>query len=177
MCHRRRRRASTEWGIPGQLHIYYRRRGTDLLAGQLDPAGWVDAGQVRRWRPFKQVAGPVGADGADGVFCCGLRVISVDGSTTDLPDSEDNVAFFRRPSSAARDGACPQVRWVAAAESGTGALTGAAFSPYTTGEQTLALDLLPCFGPGMLVLAGRNFLSRALARDVLATGAHILRRA
>ena len=178
--------------------LYHRRRGADLLAGQLDPAGWVDAGQGRRWRPpnisslsraraklgadplhmlFEQVAGPVGADGAAGVFCCGLRVISVDGSTTDLPDSEDNAAFFRRPSTAARDGAFPQVRWVAAAESGTGALTGAAFGPYTTGEQTLVLDLLPCFGPAMLVLADRNFLSHTLARDVLATGAHILWRA
>jgi hypothetical protein len=66
---------------------------------------------------------------------------------------------------------------VAAAESGTGALTGAAFGPYTTGEQTLAVDLLPAFKPGMLVLADRNFLSHALARDVLATGAHILWRA
>jgi hypothetical protein len=66
---------------------------------------------------------------------------------------------------------------VAAAESGTGALTGAAFGPYTAGEQTLALDLLPSFGPGMLVLADRNFLSHALAGKVLATGAHILWRA
>jgi len=49
------------------------------------------------------------------------------------------------------------VRWVAAAESGTGALTGAAFGPYTTGEQTLALDLLASSGPGMLVLADRNY--------------------
>jgi hypothetical protein len=45
------------------------------------------------------------------------------------------------------------------------------------GEQTLARDLLPAFGPGMLVLADRNFLSHALARDLLATGAHILIRA
>ena len=126
---------------------------------------------------FEQVAGPAGADGAAGVFCCGLRVISVDGSVTDLPDTPENAAFFRRPSNASRDGAFPQVRWVAAAESGTGALTGAAFGPYTAGEQTLALDLLPSFGPGMLVLADRNFLSHALARDVLATGAHILWRA
>ena len=178
--------------------LYHRRRGADLLAGQLDPAGWVDAGAGRRWRPpnisslsrargklgadplrmlFEQVAGPVGADGAAGVFCCGLRVISVDGSTSDLPDSQENAGFFRRPSTAGRDGAFPQVRWVAAAESGTGALTGAAFGPYTAGEQTLMIDLLPCFGPGMLVLADRNFLSHALARDVLATGAHILWRA
>src|SRR6266851_1691558 len=178
--------------------LYHRRRGEDLLAGQLDPDGWVDAGQGRRWRQpnisslsrgrgklgadplhmlFEHVAGPVGADGAPGVSCCGLRVISVDGSTTDLPDSEENAAYFGRPSTAGRDGAFPQVRWVAAAESGTGSLAGAAFGPYGCGEQTLALDLLPSFGPGMLILADRNFLSHTLARDVLATGAHILWRA
>lgn len=178
--------------------LYHRRRGEDLLVGQLDPDGWVDAGDGRRWRPpnisslsrargklgadplrmlFEHVAGPVGADGAAGVFCCGLRVISVDGSVTHLPGTPENDAFFHRPSNATGEGAFPQARWVAAAESGTGALTGAAFGPYTAGEQTLALDLLPSFGPGMLVLAGRNFLSHALARDVLATGARILWRA
>jgi len=178
--------------------LYHRRRGADLLAGQLDPDGWVDAGAGRRWRQpgasslsrardklgadplhmlFDHVAGPVAAGGAAGVFCCGLRVISMDGSTTDLPDSAENAAFFGRPPAASGDGAFPQARWVAAAESGTGALTGAAFGPYGTGEQTLALDLLPSFGPGMLVLADRNFLSWSLARAVLATGAHILWRA
>ena len=126
---------------------------------------------------FEQVAGPVGAGGAPGVFCCGLRVISVDGSVTDLPDTPNNDAFFHRPSNATRGGAFPQVRWVAPAESGTGALTGAAFGPYTTGEQSLARDLLSAFGPGMLVLADRNFLSHAVARDILATGAHMLWRA
>jgi hypothetical protein len=98
-------------------------------------------------------------------------------STSDLPDTADNAEFFGRPSNATRDGAFPQVRWVVAAESGTGALIGASFGPYTVGEQTLARDLLPAFGAGMLVLADRNFLSHALARDVLATGAHILWRA
>jgi hypothetical protein len=178
--------------------LYHRRRGADLLAGRLDPDGWVDAGGGRRWRQpgasslsrardklgadplhmlFDHVAGPVAAGGAVGVFCCGLRMISMDGSTTDVPDSAENAVFFGRPSTAGRDGAFPQVRWVAAAESGTGALTGAAFGPYGTGEQTLALDLLPSFGPGMLVLADRNFLSWSLARAVLAAGAHILWRA
>ena len=178
--------------------LYHRRRGADLLAGQLDPDGWVDAGDGRRWRQpnisslsrargklgadplrmlFEHVAGPVAAEGAPGVSCCGLRVISMDGSTADVPDSEENDAFFGRPSTVSRDGAFPQVRWVAAAESGTGALAGASFGPYTCGEQTLALDLRPSFGPGMLVLADRNFLSWSLARAVLATGAHILWRA
>lgn len=178
--------------------LYHRRRGQQLLDGVLDPDGWVDAGAGRRWRPpnisslarararlgadplhmlFEQVAGPVGADDAAGVFCCGLRVVSVDGSTTDVPDTEENDEHFGRPCNATRAGAFPQVRWLAAAESGTGALVGATVGPYTVGEQTLALDLLPAFGPGMLVLADRNFLSHTLARDVLATGAHILWRA
>jgi hypothetical protein len=114
---------------------------------------------------------------APGVFCCGLRVGSMDGSTTDVPDSEKNAAYFGRPSNASRDGAFPQARWVAVAESGTGSLLGAALGPYASGEQSLALDLLHCLGPGMLVLADRNFLSWSLARAVLATGAHILWRA
>src|SRR6267154_1844011 len=178
--------------------LYHQRRGADLLAGRLDPAGWVDAGDGRRWKQpnisslsrgrgklgpdpvrtlFEQVAGPTGADDAPGVFCCGLRVISIDGSTTDVPDSEENDAFFGRPSNQSRDGALPQVRWVAAAESGTGSLLGAAMGPYRTAEQPLALDLLHCFGPGMLVLADRKFLSWSLAREFLATGARILWRA
>ncbi len=179
--------------------LYHRRRAEALPAGVgLDPAGWVDAGGGRRWRPpngsslsrararvgadplrmlFDAVAGPVGAQGAPGVFLCGLRVVSMDGTTTDVPATDDNDAVFARPSTAGRVGAFPQVRWLVAAESGTGALVGATFGPYTVGEQTLALDLLPVFGPGMLVLADRNFLSHALARDVLATGAHLLWRA
>jgi hypothetical protein len=126
---------------------------------------------------FEQVAGPVGAVDAAGVFCCGLRVVSMDGSTSDVPATKENAQHFGRPSNATRDGAFPQVRWVVAAESGTGALVGAALGAYTVGEQTLARDLLAAFSPGMLVLADRNFLSHALARDVLATGAHLLWRA
>ena len=70
--------------------LYHRRRGQQLLEGVLDPDGWVDAGAGRRWRPpnisnlarartrlgadplhmlFEQVAGPVGAPDAAGVFC------------------------------------------------------------------------------------------------------------
>jgi hypothetical protein len=181
--------------------LYHRRRGEQLLGGVLDPDGWVEAGDGRRWRPpnisslsrartrlgadplhmlFDEVAGPVGgsaADDAAGVFCCGLRVVSMDGSTTDVPDSKANAEYFGRPSNATRDGAFPQVRWIVAAESGTGALIGATLGPYTVGEQTLARDLLAAFGPDMLVLADRNFLCHTLARDVLATGAHILWRA
>jgi transposase IS4-like protein/DDE family transposase len=180
--------------------LYHQRRAADLLAGQLDADGWVDAGQGRRWRQpnissmsrgrdrlgpapvrflFEQVAGPTGDMDAPGVSCCGLRVASMDGSVTDVPDSKPNDEFFGRPSNQSRDGAFPQVRWLTAAESGTGSLLGAAIGPYRASEQALAGDLLEsgCFGPGMLVLADRKFLSWSLARAFLAAGAHILWRA
>jgi hypothetical protein len=180
--------------------LYHQRRAGDLLAGQeLDPGGWVDADGGRRWKPPNisslsrgrgklgpapvrflsgQVTGPIGDDGAPEVSCCGLRVVSIDGSASDVPDSDANDGHFGRPSNQARDGAFPQVRWLAA-ESGTGSLLGASLGPYRDSEQALARDLLGqgCFGPGMLVLADRKFLSRALAREFLATGAHICWRA
>ncbi len=180
--------------------LYHQRRGKDLLAGHLDPDGWVDAGQGRRWKPpnisnlsrgrgklgpapvrflLDQVTGPIGDEQDPGVCCCGLRVVSIDGSTSDVPDSEANDGHFGRPSNQARDGAFPQVRWLAAAESGTGSLLGASLGPYRDSEQALARDLLEqgCFGPGMLVLADRKFLSWALANEFLAAGAHLLWRA
>jgi Insertion element 4 transposase N-terminal/Transposase DDE domain len=181
--------------------LYHQRRAADLLDGQhLDPDGWVDAGQGRRWKPpnisslsrgrgklgpaavrflFEQVAGPVGGEQDPEVSRCGLRVVSMDGSTSDVPDSEPNDEHFGRPSNQSRDGAFAQVRWLAAAESGTGSLLGASIGPYRDSEQALARDLLEqgCFGPGMVVLADRKFLSWALAREFLATGAHILWRA
>jgi len=101
----------------------------------------------------------------------------MDGSVTDVPDSAKNAAFFGRPCNQSGDGAFPQARWVVAAESGTGSLLGAAIGRYTDAEQPLAADLLGCFGPGMLVLADRKFLSWSLARAFLAVGAHILWRA
>jgi len=181
--------------------LYHRRRAEIFLAtGRLDrqvEAG-VDRGRARTWQQpnisslsraraklgpdpvrhlFEQVAGPVAAPEAEGVWVCGLRVVSMDGSTSDAPDTDDNRAVFGGPGNDKRDGAFPQVRWVVAAESGTGALVEATIGAYTTGEQTLARDLLPAFTAEMLVLADRNFLSHTLARDTLATGAHILWRA
>jgi hypothetical protein len=183
--------------------LYHRRRAEMFLAtgsletGRRVEAG-IDRGRARTWQQpnisslsraraklgpdpvrllFEQVAGPVAAPEAAGVWVCGLRVVSIDGSTTDTPDTDDNRAVFAGPSNDKREGAFPQVRWVVAAESGTGALLEATIGPYTRGEQTMVADLLGAFTPEMLILADRNFLSHSLVRDTLATGAHILWRA
>src|SRR5215472_913938 len=101
--------------------LYHQRRAADLLEGHLDPDGWVDAGNGRRWRQpnisnlsrgraklgpgplhnvFTQVKGPTGEEGDPGVFCCGLRIVSINGSTCDVPDSTASDGYFGRPSNA-----------------------------------------------------------------------------
>ena len=107
----------------------------------------------------------------------GLRLVAVDGTTLDVPDSADNTETFGRPSNTAGSGAYPQVRLVALAECGTRAVIDAAFGSYRTGEQTLTRDLLVSLKPGMLLLADRNFLGWQLWRDAAATGAELLWRA
>src|ERR1035441_9101765 len=125
--------------------LYSRQLGADLLEGRPATGMRVDAGQGREWwlpnssslsrgraklgpdvhrYLFTQVAGPIGADDAPGVFCCGLRIVSMDGSTTDVPDEEANGEFFGRPSYQSRDAAFAQTKWVVTAESGTGACWG-----------------------------------------------------
>ena len=73
-----------------------------------------------RWRGRRRRTGRRGCSAAG----CGSSRWT--GPMTDVPDSGENDAFFGRPSNQSRDGAFPQVRWVAAAESGTGSLLGAA---------------------------------------------------
>ena len=123
---------------------------------------------------FQRVAGPVGTQATPGVFYAGLRVVTVDGFTLDVPDTTENAAFFGRGGNGS-DSAnpYPQLRALALAEAGTRALLGAAYGPSSAGEQRLAQDLLGVLGPGMLVLADRNFASWKLWRAAAGTGADL----
>jgi hypothetical protein len=120
---------------------------------------------------FHKVSGPAGTPDTPGVFYRDLRVLSVDGFTLDLADTAENEEFFGRGTNGSdTPNPYPQLRALALAESGTRSLLGAAYGPYRTGEQTLMDDLLPALGPGMVLLADRNFASYALWRKVTATG-------
>jgi hypothetical protein len=128
---------------------------------------------------FDRVKGPKGTTATPGVFYAGRRVVSIDGFTLDLPDTEDNDEEFGRGTTAAgTPGPYPQLRAVALAEAGTHSLLGVAYGGYRDGEQTLAArpDILGALGPDMLVLADRNFPSFTLWRAVAATGAELLWR-
>jgi hypothetical protein len=113
-----------------------------------------------------------------GAFYRGLRLMAIDGTNLDVPDTPDNDEEFARPTAARGEGsAFPQVRLVGLGECGTHALTGVAIGAYTTGENTLALELVTSLSPGMLVLADRGFGgSYSLFAAMAATGAQLLWR-
>lgn len=158
-------------------------------AHALEGAGWGDwqapsTGSITKAKaklgvaPFRllfaRCAGPVGTVGTPGVFFAGLRVATVDGFTLDVPDTAENAAFFGRGSNGSDSkNPYPQLRALALAEAGTRVLLGAAYGPSSTGEQTLAEDLLAAMGVGMLILADRNFASWKLWRAATATGADL----
>jgi hypothetical protein len=110
-----------------------------------------------------------------------LRLVSLDGTTLDAQDEEANWQRFGGPSTKTAEGkrlrgAFPQVRLLALAECGTRALIAAVHGAFSTGEKTLARDLIGQLGEGMLCLADRNFACWELWRDAAATGAALLWR-
>lgn len=126
---------------------------------------------------FDRVKGPQGTVGTPGVFWRDLRVVIMDGFTLDVPDSQENAEFFGRGGNGSgTPNPYPQLRAVVLAEDGTRALLGAVHGACTTGEQSLAAELVGLLEPGMLCLAERNFPSWALWRKAAETGAALLWR-
>jgi hypothetical protein len=122
---------------------------------------------------FAQAARPLATEQTWGAFWRGLRLVALDGTCLDVADTPANAAAFGRPGTGRGQGvgAFPQVRLVGLAECGTHAITKVAIGPCTTGELTLAPQVLEGLGPGMLVLADRGLLAVELWRQAQASGA------
>ncbi|MEJ8657914.1 IS4 family transposase [Streptomyces sp. MS1.AVA.4] len=127
---------------------------------------------------FARVCRPVAAEGTAGAWYRGLRLVAVDGTTFDLPDTEANACFFGRPGSGRGQGrsAYPQARVAVLAECGTHAVFAAATSPLAVAEQSLVPRLVGALRPGMLLLADRGVTGFELWRNASATGADLLWR-
>jgi len=128
---------------------------------------------------FRATVRPLATDATRGAWYRGLRVVAMDGATLDVPDTAENDEYFGRPGSGRGEGkgAFPQIRLVGLAECGTHAMFAAAIGPYSTPERTLATQVLPAVGPGMLLTADRGFTSYELWQAAAATGADLLWRA
>lgn len=112
-----------------------------------------------------------------GAFYCGLRLVAVDGTLLDVPDTPANDAAFGRPTSGKRgDGAFPQIRKLSLVEVGTHVEFAFRTGSYRTAERTLFPQLLPHLQAGMLLLCDRGFFSYNLWKSVVSRGVHLLAR-
>jgi hypothetical protein len=123
-----------------------------------------------------QIVCPIATEATKGAWYRGWRVVSLDGSTLDVADEDANDAAFGRPVAQRGKSAFPQIRFVSLVENGTHVLFGTQMAGYGTSEMTLAKDVLPCLGPGMLCLADRYFFSFELWQQARATGSELLWR-
>jgi hypothetical protein len=127
---------------------------------------------------FERVAVPLATADAPGCWLAGRRLVAIDGTCLDVADTPGNAEWFGRPGvNKGEQAAFAQARLVAVAECGTHAMFDAVVGAYTTGENTLARELIDRLTPGMLVLADRGFCGFPLWKRAVATGADLLWRA
>lgn len=111
-----------------------------------------------------------------GAFRFGLRLMALDATLENVPDTPANRRAFGGPSNQRGAGSYPQVRGVYLVECATHAIVDAGFWPYRIGERTGARRLLRSVGPGMLLLWDQGLHSAALVTAVLTRGAQVLGR-
>jgi hypothetical protein len=132
------------------------------------------------WEPLRQlhdeVVKPIAVATTRGAWYRRWRLVSLDGSTMDVADEQANDEAFGRPGASRGSSAFPQFRFVCLVENGTHVLFGTRMSPYVTGENTLAKDVLGALDSGMLCLADRGFFGYEMWHRARATKAQLLWR-
>ncbi len=128
-------------------------------------------------RLFKQVVRPLATPETPGAFLGGLRLMAVDGTLLDVPDTPSNARVFGYPGSRfGHHAAFPKVRLVLLIEAGTHLITDALICPYRMGERRRALKLLRSVGSGMVLMWDRGLHSFRMVQTTLARGGHYLGR-
>ena len=125
---------------------------------------------------FERVARPFAEPGLPGAWYRERRLVGLDGTTIDLPDTPEREARFGRPGASRGTAGFPQLRLLTLAETGTHAIWALAVGRYDTSEMRLAADLLPRLRPGMVCLADRAFVGCALWHGATASGAGLVWR-
>jgi hypothetical protein len=127
---------------------------------------------------FEQLVHPLARPETPGAFYRGLRLVGLDATVYDVPDSLANAATFARPSAGPRGaGAFPQVRKLSLVELGTHVEFAFVARSIAHGEQSMVGGLLRHLTDEMLLLWDRNFFSYGLWDEVTSRGAKVLARA
>jgi hypothetical protein len=127
-------------------------------------------------RLFHRVCRPMTTPATRGAFLFGLRLMAIDGTVEDVPDTPENAAAFGRQHGSRGDSAFPQVQGVYLAECGAHAIVDAGFWPYRVSERVGGFRMLRSVGPGMLVMWDRGLHDYDMFVQARQRGAHVLSR-
>jgi hypothetical protein len=125
---------------------------------------------------YQAMVAPIADQRTKGAWYRHWRLVSLDGSTLDVADTQENEKAFGRPGASRGNSAFPKIRLVTLLENGTHVLWAARMDKYSTDELTLAEEVVPALQKGMLCLADRFFPSHKLWQKAAATGADLLWR-
>jgi len=125
---------------------------------------------------FKRVCRPLATCATPGAFLGRWRLMALDGTKWDVPDTPANERAFGRPASSRGTSAWPQVQVVALSECGTHAVCDAGVWRHDASEHAAARRLLRSVGAGTLVTWDRGLHSFELVVAARARQAHLLGR-
>lgn len=129
------------------------------------------------WQPIQklhdELVRPIATKDTQGAWFHDWRVVSLDGSTLEIPDDPANEAEFGRPSTSRGTAAFPQVRFVSLVEASTHVLFGTRMGPCEASERAIAEEVLGNLSEGMLCLADRGFYGYEFWKKACATGAEL----
>lgn len=125
---------------------------------------------------FRQCCRLLASPQTKGAFAFGLRLMAVDSTLDEVPDTPANALHFGRLTSGKSQSPFPQVRCLYLAEVGTHAIVDAVLARCKASEQALAWVILRSIQSAMLVMTDRNFLSVNWLAAVQQRGAHVLCR-
>ena len=147
--------------VPGDSAFTYRRY-------QLGARPLVDL--------FHTVCVPMTTPQTPGAFLFGLRLVAIDGTVEDVPDTPANVRAFGRLHGTRGPAAFPQLQGVYLVEVGSHALIDAGFWPIHTSERVGGFRLLRSVTCEMLVMWDRGFHDYEMLVAVHERGGHVLGR-
>ena len=126
---------------------------------------------------FDSIVRPQATAETPGALLGGLRVMAVDGTVLDVPDSQANAKVFGyRGSRKGTRAAFAKVRVVLLIEAGTHLITDALICPDRIGQRVRVLKLLRSVTKSMLLMWDRGLHSYRMVNATLAEGCQYLGR-
>ena len=125
---------------------------------------------------FQQVCRPLATPRTRGAFLFGYRLMAMDGTKEDVPDTPANASVFGRHRGPKGGSAYPKAQTVLLCECGTHAVVDAEFARCYASERALGLRLLRSIVAGMLLMFDRGFYGFDLILGTWQRGAQALGR-